>query len=421
LIFTKFFVIIVNLSQLTNLIKGNLMEIKEKIKRLQETIAKQDQSLNGWLLYDFRRCNDLACEVLEIPKEQLLSRRFFYWIPVNGDPCKIVHAIEDKSLSHLPGHVITYRTWQELEASLADVLKGIRKIAMEYSPRNALPSISKVDAGTIEMIRSIGIEVISSANLLQSTISQWDESKFKSHLDAADVLCKVVEQVWELLKNSLKEEKYLTEYAIQQFMLERFIYHGCETSDAPICAVNENSSNPHYVPSREQSTLIKPGDFILIDLWCKKKRQDAVYADITRVGIAANRPTDRHAEIFQIVREAQKIATSFVAESFKLNQPVTGWEVDQQCRNYIQKKGYGNYFIHRTGHNIDTNDHGNGAHIDNYETHDDRVLLPRTCFSIEPGIYLPGEFGVRLEHDVYIHSDHTIQITGGEQNEIICL
>jgi Xaa-Pro aminopeptidase len=265
------------------------------------------------------------------------------------------------------------------------------------------------------------VEVVSSANLLQNFISQWDEVKLKAHLDAAEVLNKVADQTWEMIKNSLNEGKFLTEYAVQQFMLERFTYHGCETADAPICAVNQNSANPHYAPCREHSAPIKLDDFILIDLWCKKKRPEAVYADITRVGIAAEKPTQRQVEIFNIVREAQRKATEFVIESFKANRPIRGWEVDRQCRDLIQAAGYGDYFIHRTGHNIDVNDHGNGAHIDDYETHDDRYLLPRTCFSIEPGIYLPGEFGIRLEYDVFIHPDRQVQITGGEQDEIVCL
>jgi Xaa-Pro dipeptidase len=397
------------------------MNLSEKIKCLQETLFPQGAHIDGWLLYDFRRSNELACQFLEIPTQKLLTRRFFYWIPLQGDPCKIVHAIEEAVLDSLPGTSIIYRTWQELDAAIAKVLTGVKRVAMEYSPRNALPYISKVDGGTLDIIRSLGVEVVSSGNLLQNFIARWDDYKLKSHLDAADVLSKVADQVWDMIRNNLKEGKYLTEYAVQQFMLERFTYHGCETADAPICAVNQNSANPHYIPSHESSAPIKSGDYILIDLWCKKKRPDAVYADITRVGIASDKPSPRQNEIFTIVREAQKKATEFVAEKVKENQPVQGWEVDQQCRNVIQNAGFSSYFIHRTGHNIDVLDHGPGAHIDNYETHDDRFLLPRTCFSIEPGIYLPDEFGVRLEYDVFIHPGGQVEVTGGIQEHIECV
>jgi Xaa-Pro dipeptidase len=395
------------------------MNSEEKINDVQQVL--KDQELDGWLLYDFRRSNELACQFLGIGKDKLLTRRFFYWIPQKGIPLKIVHRIEDKTLEHLPGDILRYSTWQELEDHLAKFLRGKSKILMEYSPRNALPYVSKVDAGTMDVVRGFGVEVVSSANLLQRYTSVWDENKFKLHLDAAEVLSTVADQTWGFIRSGLKQGKFISEYAVQQFMLERFTYHGCETSDAPICAVNAHSADPHYAPSSDSSMQIQPGDFVLIDLWCKKKRPEAVYADITRVGVVADKPTEKQQEIFEIVRMAQKLATDLVRASLTESKPLMGWEVDQVCRDYIQSRGYGPYFIHRTGHNIDTTDHGNGAHIDNYETHDDRLLLPGTCFSIEPGIYLPGEFGIRLEYDIVIHLDGQVQVTGGEQNEIVCL
>lgn len=395
------------------------MRFDQKISHVQELLSQAD--LDGWLLYDFRHSNDLACQFLELGADAFMTRRFFYWIPRQGAPVKIVHGIEDKVLVHVPGEKIRYRTWQELEKAIQDTLKGARKVAMEYSPRNALPYVSKVDAGTVELVRSFGVDVVSSADLLQPFTSVWNEKKLKSHLVAAAVLSQVADQVWELLSHSLKGGKFLTDYQVQQFMLERFAAHQCIAQDAPICAVNAHTADPHYIPVQERAVLIKPGDFVLIDLWCKKNEHEAAYADITRVAVAGQYPTNHQQTVFDIVRRAQKAATELVRTRFAEKKPLRGWEVDQAARDVIDEAGYRDYFIHRTGHNIDVQDHGPGAHMDNYETHDDRLVVPGTCFSIEPGIYLPGEFGVRLEHDVFVHKDGRVQVTGGEQDQIVCL
>lgn len=397
------------------------MSFKERLIYLREEIFPTQSDVQGWLLYDFRRSNTLACQFLEIPEEKLLTRRFFYWIPVEGELCKIVHAIEQNVLDHLPGKVITYRSWEELETALAITLKGIDSVAMEYSPRNILPYISKVDGGTIDLVRGFGIHIVSSANFLQHFVGRWDAGKIQSHLEAAAILDQIAQDTWEMIHSHLNQGKNITEFMVQQFILKRFEDQQCETADAPICAVNQNSANPHYMPNCASSSPILHDDFILIDLWCKKRGIGHVYADITRVGFAGVKPNRKHQDIFRIVREAQSKCIEFVRESFHHGITIRGWEVDQKCRDVINHAGYGEYFIHRTGHHIDTSDHGDGVHMDNYETHDDRVLLPRTCFSVEPGIYLPNQFGVRLECDVLIHADLQIQVTGGEQDEIICL
>lgn len=393
--------------------------MKGKIEKTQVQLV--EEHLDGWLLYDFRGGNDLALDFLKIPKGRLITRRFFYWIPSQGQPVKIVHGVEDDVLDHLPGGKETYRTWQELEKALSKLLKGKHVIAMEYSPRNALPYVSKVDGGTLDLIRSFGPEVKSSANLLQPFTSVWDEKKLHLHLEAAQVLDQTVEKTWDFIKRHLKEKNRVTEYDVQQFMIECFRQNDCVSQDPPICAVNEHSANPHYSPSSKEAASIQKGDFILIDLWCKKNQDEAVYADITRVGVADAQPTPKQQKIFDIVRAAQKGATDFIIERYNNEQAIKGWEVDRLCRQIIENEGYGQYFIHRTGHNIDINDHGNGAHIDDYETHDERFLIPGTCFSIEPGIYLPGEFGIRLEYDLYLHQNGQVQITGGIQNAIHCL
>lgn len=392
------------------------MRFEEKLSETQQMLT--ERKLNGWLLYDFRRTNDLACQFLEIPPQQLLTRRFFYWIPAKGTPVKIVHIIEDQALNHLPGKTLHYRSWQEIETHLASVIPHGTCIAMEYSPRNAIPYVSKVDAGTIELVRDLGVEVSSSADLLQRYTSVWDAHKLQSHLAAAEVLCTTVDNAWRLIGDCLNSGKPITEYTVQQFILQEFERQGCTTDDSPICAVNAHSANPHYCADASHATKIKKGDFILIDLWCKQKLPRAVYADITRVGVAAPSPTERQQEIFNIVKEARDTATQLVRTRFATTQLLMGCEVDQCCRNIINAAGYGPNFIHRTGHNIDEKDHGNGANLDNLETQDYRRLLPGTCFSIEPGIYLPGEFGVRLEYDVYIHPSGDVQVTGGIQEEI---
>ncbi len=392
---------------------------KEDLQNTQQAISQFQ--LDGWLLYDFRRSNDLACRFLAIPDNQLLTRRFFYWIPRQGEPVKIVHGIEEKVLDHLPGRKLLYNSWQGLEERLADTLKICKRVAMEYSPRNAIPYVSKVDAGTIDVVRDFGITVVSSADLLQKCISVWDSYKLQTHLAAAKTLCSIVDKAWALIAQRVKQGKTITEYDVQEFILEEFTKENCITSDSPICAVNAHSANPHYCAEKKQAETIKKGDLILIDLWCKQDLPKAVYADITRMGIAAKAPTPRQQEIFDIVKQARDAATELVKQRFTQGLPLMGCEVDQCCRDHIIDAGYGPYFIHRTGHNIDETDHGNGANIDNLETQDSRMLLAGTCFSIEPGIYLPGEFGIRLEYDVYVHHNGQIQITGGIQEAITCL
>lgn len=382
----------------------NLNKIQDQLAELQ---------LDGWLLYDFRRSNELACQLLEIPADRLLTRRFFYWIPAVGEPVKLVHAIEDQTLNHLPGQTVRIHTWQELEGGLADILKGTKRVAMEYS---SLPAISRVDGGTVDLVRRFGVVVESSAALLTSV---WDEAQWRSHLAAAEALDAIAQETWDWIARALNVGKWPTEYEVQQFILERFAFHQCVSDDPPICAVNAHSADPHYTPSKNGSTPIQKGDFILIDLWCRKKGEETVYADITRVAVAAPQPTEEQQQIFSIVRRAQQAATDLVRERFARRQPLRGFEVDRAARSEIVKAGYGDFFIHRTGHNIDRRDHGPGTHMDDYETHDDRLVLPSTCFSIEPGIYLPGKFGVRLEYDVFIHPDGRVQVTGGEQNQIV--
>jgi Xaa-Pro dipeptidase len=389
--------------------------MKQKLQVIQVDLQKQQ--IDGWLFYDFRHSNDLACNFLGISSEQMLTRRFYYWIPAIGEPLKIVSAIENP-LKKLPGKTLIFSGWQQMEEHLKTAFKGARRVAMEYSPRNAIPYISKVDAGTIEMVRDLGVEVVSSCDLLQKFTSLWTDEQLAMHLEAADVLDRTAAKTWAMIFGKINNDEKITEYEVQQFILSEFKLNGCVTSDAPICAVNAHSADPHYSPDENRCSRIKSGDFILIDLWCKLNKPNAVFADITRVGVAAKKPTEKQQEIFSIVKAAQENATELVRARFAANQPLQGWEVDKTARDVITAAGYGEYFVHRTGHNIDIADHGNGAHIDNLETQDQRFLLKQTCFSIEPGIYLPGEFGVRLEYDLYITKAGEVLVTGGTQNEL---
>lgn len=396
-----------------------MIKFDDRIHEIQELLAKQEVS--GWLLYDYKKSNPLAHAFLQIPSGQMVTRRFFYWIPRKGIPVKIVPMIEPSILDHLPGNKLVYCGWQELERLLCMFVEEGAKIAMEYSPYNALPNVSKVDAGTIEFLRQHGAEIVSSANLLQRYTSVWTPAQLEAHLEAAEVLDNVAAETWAYIQKALLTQTPLTEYQVQQYILERISAHGCIMEASPICAVNQNSANPHYAPSESHSAPINSGDFILIDLWCKKNIPDAVYADITRVGVAAPQPTARQKKIFEIVKEARDEATRFIKECHAMGRAVQGWQVDQAARDVIIQAGFGEYFIHRTGHNISEEVHGAGTNLDNLETHDYRELLPGTCCSIEPGIYLPQDFGVRLEYDIYLGFKGECHVTGGVQNEVVCL
>ncbi len=389
----------------------------DRIKDVQNHLQKEH--IDGWLLYDFADMNPLARNFLQISPETLVTRRFFYWIPAKGEPIKIQHVIEPHVLVNLPGKALTYLKWQELEECLAKVLKGSKKVAMEYSPRCAIPYLSKVDAGMVDLVRSFNVEVVSSGSFLQYYTCVLDDEQLEMHTQAAELLDRTANNAWEMLSDALRKGMQIDEYALSQWIYKQIDNEGFMMESRPICGVNAHSADPHYEPPKKGSSPIRKGDFVLIDLWCKKKHPRAVYGDIARVAFAGPKAPSKHQEIFSIVREAQKAATDFVFSRYRKKEKLKGYEVDEVSRKVIEDKGYGRYFTHRTGHNIYTKDHGPGAHIDSLETQDLRDLIPRTCFSIEPGIYLPGEFGVRLEYDIYLGEQ--AQITGGVQEQIALL
>lgn len=392
--------------------------IQEKIAKVQELL--KEEKAEGWLIYDFRGCNDLAYSFLEIPSSFFFTRRFFYWIPQEGEPIKLVHRIESSHLDHLPGEKWEYSTWQEMEAAVEKMLSRSYTVLMEYSRRGALPYLSKVDAGTADIVREFGVEIKSSANVLSHFVGIWSNEQVKLHLEAARALEEIVNEALSYAQESLSSGKVLNECELQAFLIEGLEKRDLETEHPPIVAVGPHAADPHYSPNEKQALELKLGQVLLIDIWAKKIAPHSVYADITRMA-HLGAPSERAQQVFKVVREAQKQALSLVRERFGKGEKIEGWEVDELCRSYITQEGFGEYFTHRTGHNIDQQDHGPGAHLDNFETQDVRALLPKTCFSIEPGIYLPGELGVRLECDVYIHDEGQVIVTGGEQETLMVI
>ncbi len=383
---------------------------------IQQTIKQF--GLDGWLLYDFRGINVLALRVLGIPSNHAGSRRFFYFIPASGTPQKLVHRIESGALDHLPGDKTVYLTWQSLEEGVQKILGTARKVAMEYSPRNGNPYISRVDAGTVELVRGFNVEVASSGNLISAFESRWTPAQWELHLEADRLNQAAFDMAWRMIAEHCRQGKTLRETEVQDRIMAYYREHGMTTYSPPIVGVGPHSGDPHYSPQKGADAEIKNGDFVLLDMWAKMDRPQGVYSDLTKVGFVGEQTPETFEKIFQIVARARDASIATAREAFAKNRPITGGEVDDAARRVIEQAGYGEYFVHRTGHNIGEETHGNGTHIDNLETRDERFLLPNTCFSIEPGIYLP-EFGVRSEVNVYIHSDGTLQVTGGLQTSVL--
>src|SRR5262245_8030862 len=375
--------------------------------------ALRQFQLDGWLIYDFRGLNVLARRIVQMPEDQMGSRRWFYYIPASEQPRKLVHRIESGALDHLPGEKIVYLKWQELEAGVGQLVQGAKRLAMEYSPRNAIPYVSRVDAGTLELVRSFGAEIVSSGDLIQLFEATWDDEQIAMHLAAAVHTNAAYAEAWQYIAKRIRSVGHVRETDVQAHIMEHFQANRLTTYHPPIVAVNEHSGDPHFETSLATDHSIKQGDFVLIDLWAKLDQPRSVYSDLTRVGYVGETAPEKFEQIFQIVAAARDAAIAKVRSAFAAKRPLMGWEVDQACRDVVEKAGYGQYFIHRTGHSIGQEVHGNGANIDNLETREERLILPRTCFSIEPGIYLP-EFGVRSEVDVLIDSQGEVLVTGGE-------
>jgi Xaa-Pro aminopeptidase len=381
--------------------------------------ALRELRFDGWLLYDFRGLNMLARRIVGFPDSMTGSRRWFYWVPAKGDPRKLVHRIEDSVLDQLPGGKSVYLRWQELEAGVAQLVKGSGRIAMEYSPRNGNPYVSRVDAGTVELVRSCGVEVVSSGDLVQVFEAAWDDEQWEMHQAASQVTNAAYDVAWKTIAEAVRKSGGIEEVAVRDAIMKHFKAHGCTTYHPPIVGRNAHSGLPHYETGDGTDTLIREGDFVLIDLWCKQDKPRAVYSDLTRTGFVGQSVPDQFTRVFNIVAAARDAGIQFVKDAFAAGTEIQGWQVDDATRAVIDRAGYGQYFAHRTGHSIGQEVHGNGANMDNLETRDERRILPRTCFSIEPGIYLK-EFGVRSEINVYVGADGTVHVTGGAlQTEIV--
>ena len=385
-----------------------------ELKSIQRAIRKQD--FDGWLFYDHHHRDSIAYQVLGLG-ESMCTRRWYYLIPMKGTPSKLVHRIEENKLDSLPGTKFVYSSWEEQHELLRKILSGKRRVAMQYSPMNDIPYVGLVDCGTVELVRSFGPEVLSSADLVQMFEARWSPEGLASHRAAGKVVHKVIRQAFAAIKRSIEEKHPLTEYELQRHMAEWFVVDKIESSDAPIVAVNAHSGDPHYSPREEGSPSIGRGDFVLLDVWGKQKFSDAVYFDITWTGYVGDSVPDKYGEIFDVVREARDRAVSFIQKGVRKGKTVYGWEVDDVARKIISEKGYGPYFLHRTGHSIGREVHGNGANIDNFETRDGRRIVPGTGFSIEPGIYL-RDFGVRTEVNVHV-SENDAEVTGELQQAVV--
>src|SRR3984885_79929 len=380
--------------------------------------ALRERNIDAWLFYDHHHRDPIAYRVLGLPKDLMVTRRWYYLIPAKGEPLKLVHKIESGHLDSLPGSKSQYAGWQELFDGLKHMLTGHRDIAMQYSPNNIVFTISMVDAGTADMIRGLGKNIISSADLVAQFEATWTDEQIKSHFEARDAIDAITAEAFKEIGRRVRNGG-TTEHQIQQFFMEGFARENMVTDDPPIVAVNANSGNPHYEPRADHPVPIREGDFVLIDVWGKKNKPGAVYYDITWVGSVGKAPTDRQQEVFKVVRDARDIGVKTVIDAIAARKPIAGWQVDHAVRGLIKNAKFGDYFIHRTGHSIGTEVHSNGANMDDLEIHDERRILPNSCFSIEPGIYLP-EFGVRLEVDVLVR-EASAEVTGKIQKEIVTI
>jgi Xaa-Pro aminopeptidase len=397
--------------------------------------ALRDQKLDGWLFYDHHHRDPIAYRILGLDEHSFVSRRWFYFIPSNpeAEPRKLVHRIESGKLDALPGSKEMYSSWQELEAKLETLLQGAATVAMQYSPRNAIMYVSMVDAGTVELVRSMGKTVVSSADLVSIFEAVLSEAQIATHFEAQRRLDEVLRAGWQHIGESVRSHRAglhgaaaATEFGAVAFLQQAMERAGLWTDHGPNCSAGPDSADSHYEPTAANSRPIRPGDFVLIDIWARladpanphEPDPNAIWYDITWTGVVDREPTAREQLVFHTVRDARDAAITSVKSAYAAGQPIAGWQADDAARGVIQAAGFGEFFTHRTGHNIALSLHGNGAHLDNLETHDERLLLPHTCFSVEPGIYFPGEFGVRSEVNMITYPGSAV-VTGPAQTELL--
>ncbi len=380
--------------------------------------ALRERNIDAWLFYDHHHRDPIAYRVLGLPANTMVTRRWFYVIPADGEPVKLVHKIEPGHLDSLPGSKRQYSGWQELFENVKLLLKGHRDIAMQYSPNNLVFYVSLVDGGTIDLIRGLGKNVISSGDLVAQFEATWTEEQIQSHFAARDAIDSITAAAFQEIGQRVRSGG-TTEYQMQQWFMEAFRRENLVTDDPPIVAVNANSGNPHYEPHAVKSAPIREGDLVLLDVWAKKNTPNAVYYDITWTGFIGKAPSDEIREVFCTVASARDVGVKTVVDAIAGGRAIAGWEVDRATRAHIKNAGFGDYFIHRTGHSIGTEVHANGANMDDLEIHDERQILPNSCFSIEPGVYLP-EFGIRSEVNVLVRRK-SAEVTGKIQRELVLI
>lgn len=380
--------------------------------------ALREQQVDGWLFYDHHYRDPLAYRILGLGDGLHVTRRWFYWVPAEGLPQKLVHRIESGRLDTLPGSKAMYSSWQELESGLAALLGNARRVAMQYSPRNAIMYVSMVDAGTVELLRDLGKEVVSSANLVSHFEAVLTEAQMETHFEAQRRLDHILKAGWEEIGRRTRVGG-TDECSMVRWLAEAIGRAGMVTEHGPNVSAGPNSADSHYEPRAASSRAIGPGDFVLIDIWAKLAgRPEAVWYDITWTAVVNREPSERESGVFEAVREARDAAVRLVRSAFARGEDIAGWQADEAARQVIAQAGYAEWFTHRTGHNIGTELHGSGAHLDNFETHDERRILPNTCFSVEPGVYFPGEFGIRSEVNMMTRLD-CAEVTGQVQEKLL--
>jgi Xaa-Pro dipeptidase len=384
--------------------------------------ALAEARLDGWLFYDFRLSDPLAYRILGLPEQGLTTRRWFYFIAANRPPQALVSAVEAHRLDALPASPrIVYRSERQMLEGLACILQHCRRIAMNYSPLCSIPYVSRVDGGTIELVRSLGVEIVTAADLIQTFEAALTPSQLAGHRRAAAALREIVHESFAEIARRVRGHLPCTEYQIQRFVLQRIEARRMRTDEAPIVAVNANAANPHFSTGEENDTPIQSGDLVLLDLFAKEAVADSIYGDLTWMGFVGDEVPDEYARIFRIVARAREAAVELVQTRIGDGMTVTGAEADQASRRMIEQEGYGDQFVHRTGHSIGREVHGTGANLDSLETRDHRALIELTCFSVEPGIYFPGRFGVRSELDMAIENGRADISGAPAQDEIIPL
>ncbi|MGE3509720.1 MAG: M24 family metallopeptidase [Vicinamibacterales bacterium] len=384
--------------------------------------ALRADGIDGWLLYDFRGINPIANDVTGAGRQggHLATRRWFYLIPADGEPRALVHAIESRTLAHLPGSTIQYAGRTQLEQGLCRTLSGLQRVAMEYSPGCAIPYVARVDGGTLELVRSCGVDVISSGDLVQCFSAVWDADDIAAHRTASDKVHRIKDRAFDAIARLVRDAGETTEYEIQTRILDWFREEGLVSDADPNVSAAENAGNPHYQPTRDHARRIGPGELVLLDIWAKLASPGAVFADITWVGFTGSQVPDRFARAFTVIREARDAAIALVQTAARTGRAVRGFEVDREASAVIRAAGYGDHILHRTGHSLGAEAvHGTGVNMDDYETHDDRRLITGTGFTIEPGIYFP-DFGVRTEINMVMGA-HEATVSGPLQTDILAL